>query len=360
MSSRFIFVVCQSGAEAACKAELQTNHPELKFSFSRPGFVTFKCDDSVFNEKFHLKSVFARTYGWSIGNSKSENLNDHIAEILKAEQVKEARHFHIWQRDARLPGSSGFEPGQTELAKHVGSELAAAIPSAANGDQVLVNRHAKSDELVFDIAIVEPDQWFFGYHYASAKCQRWPGGVPNFKMEETVVSRAYFKLKEAMLWSGIHVQQDEFCAEIGSSPGGACQLLLEKGAKVLAIDPAEMAPQVLEHESLTHLRCRSKEVRKKDLKDVRWLFSDLSASPSYTLDAVEEIVRNQHVSHIRGMILTLKLTELSLAKDLPAWIERVKKMGFQLVKVRQLAFNRREICLVAARDRFALRASRKH
>lgn len=359
MSSRFIFVVCQSGAEAACKTELQVNHPELKFSFSRPGFITFKCDDeSALTEKFHLKSVFARTYGWSVGNSKSESLSNHVTELMKAPQIKEVQHVHVWQRDARLPGSSGFEPGATELAKQVGQELATVIKSET-GNEIVLNRNAKSDELVFDIAIVEPDHWFFGYHYATAKPQRWPGGVPNLKTETTAISRAYFKLKEALLWSGIHIQKDELCAEIGSSPGGACQLLLEKGAKVLAIDPAEMDPQVLEHENLTHLRCRSKEARKKDLRDVRWLVSDLSASPSYTLDAVEEIVSNQHVSHIRGLILTLKLTELSLAKDVPAWIERVKKMGFQMVKVRQLAFNRREICLVAARDRFALRASRK-
>ena len=65
--------------------------------------------------------------------------------------------------------------------------------------------------------------------------QRWPGGVPLFDTTVETYSRAYFKLKEALLWSGITVKPGDVCAEIGSAPGGASQLLLEMGARVIGI-----------------------------------------------------------------------------------------------------------------------------
>jgi 23S rRNA (cytidine2498-2'-O)-methyltransferase len=65
---QFLFAVCQCGAEPALKQELAASHPELKFSFSRPGFVTFKFAEPCQNAAtYQLKSTFARTWGFSLG-----------------------------------------------------------------------------------------------------------------------------------------------------------------------------------------------------------------------------------------------------------------------------------------------------
>ena len=160
------------------------------------------------------------------------------------------------------------------------------------------------------------------------------------------------------MWSGISIQQGDVCAEIGSAPGGACQWLLEVGATVIGVDPAEMEPEILKHDNFTHIRRRSNEVKKKDLKDVKWLFADLNATPTYTLDAISEIVSNQSVD-VTGMILTLKMTDIKMAEEVTAIRKRVTQLGFSVVKTRQLAFNRGEFCLAAVKDKFALRSTRK-
>ena len=183
--------------------------------------------------------------------------------------------------------------------------------------------------------------------------------MPSLNLEHEVVSRAYFKLAEALRWSGIHINDGDHCTEIGASPGGTCQLLLEKGAIVIAIDPAELDKEIEKHPNLKYIRGRGKEVRKKDLKDTRWLFADLNVTPTYTLDSIEDIVSSQHLKKLRGMVLFLKITDWKMAGNVPSWNQRVSKLGFQVVKTRQLAFNRNEICLVAVRDKFALRASKK-
>ncbi|MEM9411126.1 MAG: SAM-dependent methyltransferase [Planctomycetota bacterium] len=359
MKPQFIFVVCQTGTETECKREITSHYPQLKFSFSKPGFITFKVPEDSIPDRFHLRSTFARTYGWSIGNLKSDNLCYQIEKINELViDVPDFQHLHVWQRDTRIPGSSGFEPVCSLLANEAGAAIKNEL-QIPNRESLVLNRHAQADQCILDVIMVEPDYCFFGFHYSGTKPQRWPGGVPQFDMTTSVISRAYFKLKEALLWSGIHIRKGDLCAEIGSSPGGACQLLLEKEANVLAIDPADLDPAVADHENLTHHKCRGKEIKKTLLKNVNWLISDINVAPTYTLDTIEDILTNQHIKKVKGLVLTLKLSDLGLSQNLQTWIERIKKLGFQWVRTRQLAFNRREICLVAVRDRFTIRSSKK-
>lgn len=354
---RFVFAVCQRGAESACKHEILANHPEMKLSFSRPGFITFKCDDQALPEKFALKSCFARTYGWSIEHATITDTQSQIKQLGENDCLRQADHLHVFERDTSVPGVRGFEPGPTVLANDIGARIAGQLQLA--GINKPVNRVAGAEDLVFDLIMVEPDQWYFGYHFAQSRFQRWPGGAPCVDTTRAVLSRAYFKLLEALLWSGIRINPGDCCAEIGASPGGGCQLLLEKGARVIAIDPAELADDIAQHPNLTYIRARGREVRKVHFKPVRWLISDINAAPKYTLDTIEDIVTNQHGQHIRGLILTIKLTDWKLAREIQTWKQRVRGFGFQVVKTRQLAFNRKEICLVAIRDQYALRSSRK-
>src|SRR5688572_17996771 len=46
MSARFVFAATQSGAERWLKNEVAREHHELRFAFSRPGFVTFRLPEA--------------------------------------------------------------------------------------------------------------------------------------------------------------------------------------------------------------------------------------------------------------------------------------------------------------------------
>lgn len=361
--AKFIFVSCQAGAEGALRKEIPTNHPELKLAFSRPGFVTFKVDsENRLPDRYTLKSTLARTSGWSLGRSEAESSAAIVDSIIEnaAEQLAAADVIHVWQRDTKMPGSGGFEPGTSVLAEEAGQQLVAAMKSRPDQfkKDVLLNKVAKTDAVVFDVCLVEPNQWWYGFHEANSTAGRWPGGVPRFDTESDPVSRAYFKLKEALLWSGMPVTEGDICAELGSAPGGACQLLLELGASIIAIDPAELEPEVLEHPNLNHIRRRGHEVKKRDFRDVKWLFADINMVPKYTLDTVSDIVAHEAVD-IKGMALNLKLSNWEMLDSVPGWVKRIKALGFKYVRTRQMAFNRQEICLIAAKDKFVLRSGKK-
>jgi len=172
-----------------------------------------------------------------------------------------------------------------------------------------------------------------------------------------MTSRAYLKVEEALRWSQIPVRRGDLCAEIGSAPGGAAQRLLERGLFVLGIDPAEMDERVLAHPSFAHIQRRVVDVPRKDFRHVRWLFADSNVAPNHTLDSVEGIVTQNDI-HVRGMIITLKLLNAELAAEIPSYLERIRSWGFKWVKARQLAYNRREFCVCALRNR-AMRRFRR-
>jgi 23S rRNA (cytidine2498-2'-O)-methyltransferase len=160
--------------------------------------------------------------------------------------------------------------------------------------------------------------------------------------------RAYLKIVEALEWSELPTAPGDRCVEIGSAPGGSCLALLERGLKVTGIDPAEMDAAVLAHPNFTHVRARAKDVKRAAFRDCDWLVMDANVAPNYTLDTLDGLLQQAGVRP-KGLVLTLKLTDPKLAEKLPQIAERIRGHGYGRVRMRQLAFNRREICAVVTK-----------
>jgi 23S rRNA (cytidine2498-2'-O)-methyltransferase len=208
-----------------------------------------------------------------------------------------------------------------------------------------VNATAAVGELVLDCALVERHEWWVGWHRATSPETRWPGGVPPLALPERMISRAYLKILEALECAELPIAAGDRCVEIGSSPGGSCLALLERGLHVTGIDPAEMDPAVLAHPNFTHLRARAKDVKHSVFRDCRWLVMDANVAPNYTLDTLDALLSQPGVRP-KGLVLTLKLTDPKLAEALPSIAERIRRYGYRRVRMRQLAFNRQEVCAV--------------
>jgi 23S rRNA (cytidine2498-2'-O)-methyltransferase len=207
---------------------------------------------------------------------------------------------------------------------------------------------------ILEVIIDEPNRWWIAAKYAQKSYDFWPGGVPDLFFPDEVISRAYYKIAEAFSWGGIQLRPGEKVVEIGASPGGACQWLLDRGTKVTGIDPAEMDERIVNHPNFTHWRNRSREVKRRAFQGFRVLVCDANVTPNYTLDTVEAIVMYP-TSRFRLLVLTMKLPDWEHAQKIPEHLERVKSWGFESVEARQLGHNRREYCLLARR-----RVSQRH
>lgn len=354
--NEFVFVVCQAGAEKTLKADVASHHPELAFAFSRPGLVTFKVvDPSVFDGTQPIKSFFARTFGHSLGTVTEEG--DRISAAVGMLPDKPFRHFHVWKRDSAVPGERQFEPFHLPESLELGQQLRAKVEDGPLG-KVAINRTAKQHEFIADFIVVEPDRWLVGWHQATTIATRWPGGVPPVKRPDDMVSRAHLKMQEALRWSRLPIVEGDLCVELGSSPGGSCQCLLERGLRVIGVDPAIMDKRVLSHPNFTHIRARAADLKRKEFADVRWLVSDANIAPENSLAAIEDIVTNRRVN-VTGMLITLKLLDWKMASLIPDYLEQIRGWGYRHVRARQLAFNRREVCVVALKNKSKVKYGRR-
>ncbi|MGA2062434.1 MAG: SAM-dependent methyltransferase [Thermoguttaceae bacterium] len=359
----FLFITCQIGAERAVKEELTQRWKDFRFAYSRPGFLTFKLPENHrLADDFDLHSIFARAYAFSLGKIQGKDQAEMAREAWELFGHRHAERIHVWPRDAAEPGEHGYQPGITPQAIEIHARLLEECPRAKGDSPIFVDtkigtvpadplEQARRGEHIFDCVLVEPDQWWIGFHRADRIASRWPGGMLALELPANAVSRAWLKMEEALRWSQLPIPMGAHVAEIGSAPGGASQAFLARGMIVTGIDPAEMHPDVLNNPHFTHLRCRSTQVRRREFRKIRWLTADMNVAPNYTLDAVEAIVTHPQVS-IRGLILTLKLPDWGLASQMPGYIERVKSWGYNIVQARQLQHNRHEICVAALRKPF--------
>jgi 23S rRNA (cytidine2498-2'-O)-methyltransferase len=350
----FIFITCQIGAERAVKGEIACRWPDFRFAFSQPGFLTFKLPEQHgLADDFDLEAVFARAYGFSLGKLTGQSNEELLTAVWKGCKDHTVQRVHVWERDRAAPGDHGYEPTITAAALETHRLLIEHCPHPHSlardaGDP---SRPARPGDLILDCIMLAPGQWWAGYHRARSIPSRYPGGMTQLELPPEAVSRAWLKMEEALRWSDLPIRREARVAEIGSAPGGASQALLARGLIVTGVDPAEMDPVVLGHPHFTHIRRRSTQVRRREFRKIRWLTADMNVAPNYTLDAVEAIVTHPEVS-IRGLLVTLKLPDWGIAECVPQYLDRIRSWGYNVVRARQLQYNRREICVAALQKPF--------
>lgn len=362
-ASRFLMTTCRGGAERALKGEIARLQHDWRPAYMRRGFLTFKCPATVSDEGvFATDPGFARRIAIPLGKVGEGPLAERTAQVWKLAEalVPGPTQVHVWPREGALrpvqptaPESIVETPGEQdddELPDDPESryldELREALARTAPPAFAALEGSGDDGERVLDVCVVSAGEWWVGWHRAMGTRGHWPGGVFEEPLPTHAVSRGYLKIREALAWSGFSPQPDESIAEIGCSPGGASQALLDMGLFVRGFDPADVAPEVAAHPRFQHWRMRAKDAPRKAFAGVRWLYVDINLPPNYTLDTVEGLLGSPGVD-FQGMLLTLKLPDWELANELPRNLERVRGWGFEHVVMRQLTMNRQEVCVAA-------------
>jgi 23S rRNA (cytidine2498-2'-O)-methyltransferase len=339
---RFVFAVCQAGAERALKTEVAARHAGLRFAYSRPGLVTWKTDAPI-DPAFELGAVFARVWGAALGGAATP---DEALALVDAGAAPGRLRLHVFARDPWRPDEAPPEAA-AELARAADdwrARLHALAPARwLEGDR------AAAGELVVDVIVpVEPDEraWVGLHRHGPG---RWPspGGRAPLSEPPGAPSRAWRKLEEALVWSGLAPGRGQVAVELGSAPGGATAALLARGVEVWGVDPGDMDPAIVARPGFHHLKTTLGDVRLEALPArVDWLLMDVNLAPQVALHGVRRFVAAWR-RELRGAVLTLKLNDWKMAAELPALIERVRAMGLADARATQLPSNRQEVCVVA-------------
>lgn len=350
VNSPFVYFSCQHGAEKFLKDLLCEPNGPYRLAYSNKGLITLKSQLATPPWSRSLpEHPLIRSRGHVLKRYEGDTAEPLIREILDEHSSLDWDHLHVWQRDIAQPGWHGFEPGRSALAAFLCEQINKSLTVRGDARTASTDRLANNDAKLLEIIIDEPNRWWVAAKPVTCPSEGWPGGVFAPPVPDEMISRAYLKLAEAIRWSAMPIRAGDRVVEIGSSPGGACQLLLDMGVKITGIDPADMDERIQKHPAFTHWKSRSLQIKRKDFAPFKYLVCDANVAPNYTLDTIEPIVTHP-TNKIQGLILTIKLSDWDHATHIEEHLQRVQSWGFSEVQARQLAHNRREYCLAAKRS----------
>lgn len=298
--SDFHYFLCNEGSEKYLKEEVKLIYPELVFSFSTPGFLTFK-EKRPLGKK--LRPVFCRHFG---------NF------VAKANSFSELKHL--------LPEKYLFYSLQGDIYQ---------------------NYNFKNNEWVYEVIEINKSMYYLGKFWSDRLKPSSPGGLFKIDLPKDAPSRAYLKIEEAIHYLQLNLKPNEAACEIGASPGGACFALLQRGLFVEGIDSGEMHSACINNPNFTHHKVAIQEFNLHQLKrHVEWLLVDMNLAPEASLGEVEKIIMHLMPS-LKGVFFTLKMTQFSLVKRVPMYLTIIQKMGLEVILATQLQSHKQEFLVFA-------------
>jgi 23S rRNA U2552 (ribose-2'-O)-methylase RlmE/FtsJ len=82
----------------------------------------------------------------------------------------------------------------------------------------------------------------------------------KYRPGERPLNRAQMKLREALAAFDIELPPGARALDLGAAPGGWTEVLAERAAEVVAVDPGDLDPRVAGRGNVRHLRCRAEEL----------------------------------------------------------------------------------------------------
>lgn len=184
---------------------------------------------------------------------------------------------------------------------------------------------------------------YAGCGNASCNLSSWNGGMMHCA-KEGMISRAEFKLLEAIEVFGLDMSQYHTAADLGAAPGGWTNALLANGLKVTAIDPANMDPELLKNPKLKHYKEMTQTYLTRDLgQKFDCIVNDMKMDVIQSASITNEF---EHVLSENGIILmTFKLPNKYSYLNIKRGIEELQKC-YDFISAKQLFHNRSEVTVL--------------
>lgn len=328
---------------------------------ANPGFAPYAMEE--LRRRIRGTKVSGIAAGETFSFTEGDNEPEQLLKDLRRDEPVFLRH--LFPAEAEVQASGDEESTAAALR-----DYAATLTDRVSGKKVAIQvRKAQDSSFPFGSAegrdvigdvvrelggeVVPRDADWIVSVYASRKTMYmgcslpkdnlsdWPGGAIRFRRDEALISRAAFKLLEAEKAFKLPLDRFTNALDLGAAPGGWTSVLLERGLKVTAVDPAEMDESLSLHPKLRHIRKNAAELSfapgSFDL-----LVCDMSWDPYHTCRIVSNLA--SALSAGGSGIITLKLMYRKPFQSIQDLTEAYAEK-FEIRKVKQLFHNREEVTM---------------
>ena len=250
-----------------------------------------------------------------------------------------------WALDAWVPDSDAGN-----RLSNAAAALEALDPAALGrwAQHRVANARAAFAEngLYAQVCLTSPDHAAVGAGFARDAPSLAPGGRLRVHVPEAAPSRAAMKLVEALTWLDRAPEPGDLCVDLGAAPGGWTWVLLERRARVIAVDPARLAHSLDGKKGLLHLRADAFRFTPDETDPADWLFCDMAWRP---LEAAGLLAKWARRKWARLLVANIKLPMRKKAEHLFRVREILEDAGWTSLRARQLYHDRDEVTIGAVR-----------
>lgn len=250
-----------------------------------------------------------------------------------------------WLLLSWVPDSDAQNPLAAQ-ATSLGDRVAAML---AKRPELELYRASKADAaryggVLLQLCLVGPERVLLGAVPASDSPTLRPGGRARSSMPTDAPSRAGRKLAEAFEWIGRTPEPGDTCVDLGAAPGGWTAVLLAHKARVIAVDPANMAPNLRGKKGLAHVKASAFDFTPDEPVD--WLLCDMAWRP---LEVAQLLAKWGRRKFATTLVANIKLPMKQRLEFVQRVRQTVAQGGWQGLRARQLYHDREEITLAAWR-----------
>ncbi len=222
------------------------------------------------------------------------------------------------------------------------SELTQTIEAALGKEAS--NGYSKDDIAVS--AVIHDTTMYIGMSFVHNNLNPWAGGMRHYKLTDDMISRAEFKLLEALELFNVRLPKNGTAIDLGAAPGGWTYILRQKGLHVIAIDPGELDKRLQSDEGITHMQRKAQEAF-PFAEQADCIVNDMRMNGDDSAYIMSNAATSLHTGAIG--IMTIKLPE---ENPLPVLKKTVKILSrhYKIISVRQLFHNRHEATIFLSRS----------
>jgi 23S rRNA (cytidine2498-2'-O)-methyltransferase len=169
----------------------------------------------------------------------------------------------------------------------------------------------------------------------------WPAGDAPVAIDRSHPSRAYQKLEEAFAWMGAAPGPGELCVDLGAAPGGWTSVAIRRGARVVAVDRASLAPPLARHARVAMVVGNAFTYQPTTTPD--WLLSDVICEPARSIALV---ARWLEPGLCRNLVVTVKFKGRAGYRVLAELPPLFARFAPAFARVKQLSHNKNEVTVM--------------
>lgn len=187
---------------------------------------------------------------------------------------------------------------------------------------------------------------WIGASVADHNLSDWAGGMRRFAREPGQISRAEFKLLEAIEVFLVEMPPRGVALDLGASPGGWTRVLRNLGQYVTAVDPGDLDPRLATDPGVRHKRMTAEAYLAEGPDPFDIIVNDMRMDAR---DSARLMVRYADVLYRHGWaLMTLKLPSIDRHKVLDHSFAILREV-YTIAGARQLFHNRSEVTVYLRR-----------